>query len=193
MLAGIVQRRDGHQIIVRDAQGVLHTLPLNTVEEINSGAVSLMPTGLATSLSRDELIDLVKFLSVLGRDERFRLSRGHLCDNGNRSSRAICRARMPARGLSCRGGAGLAGSPESASRLAGGLQQRGRPIAALEIPAASAGGGRRGLVRFQIEVSKPGEIELRIDNPRGLTLGSGADARAARGGMCCTSKAAFTR
>lgn len=58
--------RDDQRVNLRDATGVLVTLPTADIDEEEEGK-SLMPQGLTKFLTRDELVDLVKFISELGR------------------------------------------------------------------------------------------------------------------------------
>lgn len=66
VLTGIAKERDDQRIILKDATGVLRTVPVDSIEDEKKGG-SLMPRGLANFLTRQEFLDLVKFLSDLGR------------------------------------------------------------------------------------------------------------------------------
>jgi putative heme-binding domain-containing protein len=63
---GIVIDRDDVRVNLRDAAGKVVTIPKADIEEEEEGK-SLMPQGLTKFLTRAELIDLVKFISELGR------------------------------------------------------------------------------------------------------------------------------
>lgn len=63
---GIVADRDEQKVILREATGSLRTIPTDEIEESKPGG-SLMPKGLANLLTRDEFVDLVKFVSELGK------------------------------------------------------------------------------------------------------------------------------
>jgi len=63
---GIVADRDDKRIILREATGELRTIPAADVEESKEGG-SLMPKGLVNFLTRAEFVDLVRFLSELGK------------------------------------------------------------------------------------------------------------------------------
>ncbi|GAC1475964.1 MAG: hypothetical protein NVSMB9_29510 [Isosphaeraceae bacterium] len=63
---GIVVDRDSSRIILREATGDSRTIPASEIEESKEGG-SLMPRGLANFLTRAELVDLVRFLSELGK------------------------------------------------------------------------------------------------------------------------------
>lgn len=66
ILTGIAKERDDQRIVLKDANGVMRTVPIDSIEDEKKGG-SLMPKGLANFLTRQEFLDLVKFLSDLGR------------------------------------------------------------------------------------------------------------------------------
>lgn len=63
---GIVVDKDDNRWIIREATGELRTVPASEIDETKDGG-SLMPKGLVNLLTKDDFIDLVKFLSVLGK------------------------------------------------------------------------------------------------------------------------------
>ena len=64
--------RNAERVNLRDATGRLITIPVEEIEEEAEGR-SLMPQGLTRLLTRDELLDLVKYLAELGRPGRYAL------------------------------------------------------------------------------------------------------------------------
>lgn len=65
-ITGIVVDRDDTRVNLKDASGKAVTIPVADIEEEEEGK-SLMPQGLTKFLTRQELVDLVKFISELGR------------------------------------------------------------------------------------------------------------------------------
>lgn len=63
---GIVTDRDDRRVILKDSTGALRTVPVASIEEQKAGG-SLMPKGLTNLMTHREFIDLVRFLSELGR------------------------------------------------------------------------------------------------------------------------------
>ena len=63
---GIVADKDDKRIILKEATGSLRTVPTAEVDESKAGG-SLMPKGLVNFLTRAEFVDLVRFLSDLGK------------------------------------------------------------------------------------------------------------------------------
>ena len=63
---GIVADKDEQKVVLREATGELRTVPASEIEDSKPGG-SLMPKGLANLLTRDEFLDVVKFVSELGK------------------------------------------------------------------------------------------------------------------------------
>lgn len=72
--AGAVAREDANELVIRDAVGNENRIAKGEVAEVQISPVSLMPPGLTASLREDEFIDLVRFLSELGKDGDFKTS-----------------------------------------------------------------------------------------------------------------------
>jgi putative heme-binding domain-containing protein len=66
LLAGIPVRQTEKELVLRDAEDHAVAIPLKDIEAKEQGG-SLMPEGLADLLTRAELVDLVRFLSELGK------------------------------------------------------------------------------------------------------------------------------
>ncbi|MEZ6071942.1 MAG: c-type cytochrome [Pirellulales bacterium] len=66
ILTGIPVQRSDDLLRLRDAEGRVIDIPTSSIED-EGEAASLMPEGLADTLAEDELVDLVRFLSELGK------------------------------------------------------------------------------------------------------------------------------
>ena len=66
VVTGIQVSRSDEELVLRDAIGKEVKIPTADIDE-ESGGTSLMPAGLIDGLSREELADLVRYLSELGR------------------------------------------------------------------------------------------------------------------------------
>jgi putative heme-binding domain-containing protein len=66
VLTGIVIDRDESRVRFRDAQGKTITLAVADIDEEAEGK-SMMPTGLTKFLTKGELLDLIRFISELGK------------------------------------------------------------------------------------------------------------------------------
>lgn len=66
IIRGIIVDRNEERVILKDANGKEIVIPVDDIDDEAEGG-SLMPQGLTKFLTRDELLDLVKYLSVLGK------------------------------------------------------------------------------------------------------------------------------
>jgi putative heme-binding domain-containing protein len=67
---GIVTDRDEQRIVLKEATGAPRVVPVATIEDQKAGG-SLMPKGLVNLMTRSEFVDLVRFLSELGKPGPF--------------------------------------------------------------------------------------------------------------------------
>ena len=67
LVAGLLQRKTGDSVLLRDTTGKVTAIPNRNVAKIDVSPVSLMPPGLTASLRRDEMADLLKYLTSLGK------------------------------------------------------------------------------------------------------------------------------
>ncbi len=70
LYSGIKISESDSELVLRDATGGEIRIPVNTIATRDDGG-SLMPTGLADSLLEGEFLDLIRFLSELGRTPEF--------------------------------------------------------------------------------------------------------------------------
>ena len=63
---GIVTDKDDQRIVLKEATGAPRVVPVASIEDQKPGG-SLMPKGLANLMTRAEFVDLVRFLSELGK------------------------------------------------------------------------------------------------------------------------------
>ncbi len=70
---GLVSESDT-EVVLRDYSGKLNRIARADVKDITISPVSMMPAGLTAGLREDEFIDLVRFLSELGKEGDFKVS-----------------------------------------------------------------------------------------------------------------------
>ncbi|MDF1656057.1 MAG: hypothetical protein P1U58_00515 [Verrucomicrobiales bacterium] len=70
--AGAIAREDDNELVIRDAVGNENRIAKAEIASNQISPVSLMPPGLTASLREDEFVDLVRFLSELGKDGDFK-------------------------------------------------------------------------------------------------------------------------
>ena len=75
ILTGIIVGSDNNEVILRDARNKLVRIPKDDIEFQKPGK-SLMPEGLVDRLSQQEQVDLIKFLTQLGRPGNYDASKG---------------------------------------------------------------------------------------------------------------------
>ncbi|MDB4662382.1 HEAT repeat domain-containing protein, partial [Verrucomicrobiales bacterium] len=69
--AGAIASETGDEIVIRDATGNENRIPKSEVAKKEISPVSLMPPGLTAQLREDEFVDLVRFMSELGKEGDF--------------------------------------------------------------------------------------------------------------------------
>ncbi|MBT7969702.1 MAG: sorbosone dehydrogenase [Verrucomicrobia bacterium] len=70
---GLVSESDT-EVVLRDYAGQMNRIARSDIKNITISPVSMMPPGLTTGLREDQFIDLVRFLSELGKDGDFKVS-----------------------------------------------------------------------------------------------------------------------
>lgn len=68
-LTGLISKRDDQEIVLRDAQNKVHTVPMSDVEEVFPQTKSLMPELLVRDFTAQQVADLLEYLSSLRADE----------------------------------------------------------------------------------------------------------------------------
>jgi putative heme-binding domain-containing protein len=175
VMSGRVERQTAGAVLLRDAQNNVINIPEGSVEEIVSSQTSLMPTGLPRTMRRDELVDLVRFLSMLGKDESFRVPTRPVMQQWDvlQPSAELVEQLKSTPTFDALVDTDTVNWKRVYSTVSGGL-----PLA--DIPALETAAGRVGFVRFIVRATQPGPAELRIDDTGGLSLWAGGSAVAVR-------------
>jgi len=157
VLTGLKVRQTDTELILRDAEDREIAIPSAAIEEQKMGG-SLMPAGLVDTMTRADLVDLVRFLSELGKVGRYAVSP---------QTRPIRRWQVLESPTALPHGdsdglGSLLADPAATwspaySRVAGEL-----PADALPPIKAPGPGGPIGLARGEVEVTTPGQVRLRI-------------------------------
>jgi putative heme-binding domain-containing protein len=170
VFAGIPVRQTDRELVLRDAEDKEIPIPLDRIEEKTPGA-SLMPDGLTDPLTRGELIDLVRFLSELGKVGPYAPGNARVV----RRWQALEPTREAYQLLTRTSYTSAAGSEPSLtwvpaySRVAGDLPLEGLPRLAIRKPV-SEDKDVTTFVRCQLEVTSGGKIRLRLNSVKGLLL-----------------------
>ncbi len=163
---GVKVRQTKTELVLRTAEDKEISIPLKDIEEQKPGG-SLMPEGLTDALTRGELLDLVRFLSELGKVGPYAVGKARLV----RRWQAL--EAMPENvQVLVREGIGAAGADRQSlvwgpayATVAGLL-----PPADLPAIAGVPGMGRVAVVRCQLEASAGGPVRLHFNGAQGLTL-----------------------
>jgi len=167
VLTGLKIRQTDGELVLRDTENREVSIPLNSIEEQKTGG-SIMPIGLTESLTTGELLDLVRFLSLLGKTD---------------SPYVIGPARVARRWEV------LDPTPEMAQQIRhGGPSSVARDAARFRwVPATSRVNGEIPLsdfvpikigyqsselafVQCQLDVTTPGKVKLLLNSTAGLQL-----------------------
>ena len=68
LMVGLLAGETTSALLLKDASGFTHSIPLSQIEERAIIPGSLMPAGLMAQLERDEFLDLLAYLSSLGKE-----------------------------------------------------------------------------------------------------------------------------
>ncbi len=166
LLTGVNVGKTNQHLILRDAEDREIRIPLDEIASEENGA-SLMPAGLTDALTGTEFADLVRFLSELGKEGPFSL--------GQRQWVRRWEAALPTEANADfvrHNSVGAVAEPDAAiqwgplySTVAGKLPVHDIP--ALVIPAR---GLNTGIVRFRIEVTTPGAVQLNWNSTDALNV-----------------------
>ncbi len=158
VLTGLKVRQTDKELVLRDAEDREVTIPLDAVEE-QKPAGSLMPAGLTDAVTRADLIDLVRFLSELGKLGPYAVSpqsrfvrRWQVLDPPAVAPKAAGVDPLDALATDPK----LAWSP-AYSRVDGDL-----PAEALATIPYRVSAAQIGLARGEVEVTTPGPVRLRL-------------------------------
>ncbi|MFT5040117.1 MAG: putative heme-binding domain-containing protein [Hyphomicrobiaceae bacterium] len=167
---GVIRDADD-EIVLRLADGSHKTIAANTIAKKEIVPVSLMPPGLTATLRKDELLDLVRFMSELGKEGGYKVPSKRLV----RRWRVLPADKNIDDKLRSIGSTALLGDAASLpwnpaySTVSG------------ELPLSELGvNNDRSFAQFEIEVTVAGEIGFRFDNPQGLQVIFGKAAVAAK-------------
>lgn len=164
--AGSVVREDGKEVVLRDAGGNEVRVPTDVIAGREISPVSMMPAGLTATLRKDEFVDLVKFLSVLGKEDGLRVTPERLVRRWRTVgyheplSSAIRR-----KGLTD----SILADPELPWRPAYSRVDGTLPMDELG-ENFGFNGSKLSIVKFELEVTTAGVVKLQLRSPSSLQL-----------------------
>jgi putative heme-binding domain-containing protein len=170
---GIKIRETNSEIILRTAEDREQAIPVKDIEGRTPGG-SLMPEGLVDSLTRAELVDLVRFLTELGKVGPYSASRARLVRRWQvleATQEAI--KRLAATRLAERPGlleANTNGDSTLTWSSAYSMVNGTLPLEALPRIRTSKDSPPMGFAQFQLDASAGGPIKLFLNSATGLSL-----------------------
>ncbi|KAA6438279.1 dehydrogenase [Dyadobacter flavalbus] len=156
---------DGNsEITIRDVTGKEVSVAKSQVQVMEKVPGSLMPPGLTASLSKQEFVDLVGFLSKMGESGDFRVSNTRFVRNWEYvSADKQTAAKMLSTGSFMTGKGAKVTTQPIYSKVAGTLPMD-------EIPEMVNENGKRfSMVRFEIEILTKGNVNLGFNSTDGIT------------------------
>ncbi|MEX0936747.1 MAG: PVC-type heme-binding CxxCH protein [Pirellulales bacterium] len=166
VLSGVKVRETQNELILRDAEDREIRVPLDSIVQQNDGG-SLMPVGLTDPLTRSELVDLVRFLSELGKEGPYAVNNERVV----RRWRVLADSRTNARRLRRGDVAAVASDPESLDWLPAYSRVDGTlPMADVPTIAADRSASPLGVLQFELDVSAAGTVQIVLDSVAGLTV-----------------------
>lgn len=171
VLTGIVVRKTKTEWVIRDAEDRMTTIPADSIEASKDGR-SLMPDGAADVLTRSELVDVVRFLSELGKVGKYQVGKARVVRRWQvlePTKEATFRIRRTSFDTAATEDPAFAWKP-AYSRVQGEL-----PLAELppfRLPAFVTQKKSEGVVflRFHLDVTTPGQVALALGSTGGLRL-----------------------
>src|SRR5438876_3774544 len=73
LVAGMIAQDGPNELVIRDAGNQIHKLPKSNIAQKVLSPISMMPPGMTASLREDEFVDLVRFLSELGKEGNYKI------------------------------------------------------------------------------------------------------------------------
>lgn len=165
ILSGIVVRQNDTEVVLRNAEDQEISVATSSIEEKSTGG-SIMPAGLADALTQQELVDLVNYLSQLGKGpyavgQSRAVRRWRALET---SEAALDRLRQ----LGFESAADP--NPIYVWRPVYSLASGDLPLAELPVFGAARGMPPTAFLQFQLDVSAPGKIKLVVNEPAGLQI-----------------------
>jgi putative heme-binding domain-containing protein len=177
VVTGIVVRQSPAELVLRDAEDHEVVIPVAQIAQKRDGR-SLMPDGSVDALTRGELVDLVRFLSELGKSGPYALSKERLARRWQVlawSSEAHRRLNRTSYVTAARDDPAFTWEP-AYTRVAGEL-----PLAGLPTFVVHAGNAPVTFLRTAIDATSGGPVRLKLNSAAGLSMwldGEPLEARA---------------
>ena len=165
VFSGFLVREDAREVLLRDALGATQSIAASEIASKQTMPVSLMPPGLTASLRRDEFLDLVRFLSELGKEGKYKVQ----------ADGVIRRWRLPQLGpdvaevVQREGVKALTGDAAGVNWIPV-YSHVGGDLPVAEIPEVKLAAAAGRVAQGEIEVTTAGPMVLKIADGAGLRM-----------------------
>jgi putative heme-binding domain-containing protein len=160
---GIVVDKDNRRVVLKESTGALRTVPVDSIEDQKVGG-SLMPKGLVNLMTHAEFVDLVRFLSELGKPGPYAIRTTPTIQRWRVLGSASPDLAESVPDAETLGDQVLRAAPDRWStvyaKVSGALP--------LDEAAAAAGGGKVLYVQGEIDVTAAGTIRISPRSPEGI-------------------------
>jgi putative heme-binding domain-containing protein len=165
--SGIKVRETNNELILRDAEDREISIPIKDIEDRSPGG-SLMPDGLTETLTRGELLDLVRFLSELGKVGPYSIGQQRVV----RRWQALQPTREAWTFLHLGGGLATPAKNERGLQWTPVYSSVAGMMPLTDAPSIALGKDKHAvsLVRCQVDVTTAGSFLLRFNSTTGLKL-----------------------
>ncbi len=166
VLTGLVVRETKTELVLRDAEDRQITIPVASIESKRDGR-SLMPNGTVDALTRAELVDLVRFLSEMGKVGDYAIGRARVA----RRWQTLTWTKEAHAALN-RTSYDTAASDNPALTWESAYSRVGGDLPFADLPAFQIHGNTppATFVRTQLEATTAGRVEVRLNDTAGLSL-----------------------
>jgi len=163
--SGFLVREDQREVLLRDATGKTESIPTASVAKKENIPVSLMPPALSGTLRRDEFVDLVRFLSELGKEGSYKVQE----DGTLRRWRTAQPPPEAWRWMNLKGNKGFHEAAGELTWLPFYSHVNGM-VHGEEATLIKVGTNEWRAIESEIQVSAAGKIGLRLNDPSNLQI-----------------------
>jgi len=171
IMTGIKVRKTDVDLILRDAEDREIAIPLSSIEVQKNGA-SMMPLGVIDKLTQGELLDLVRFLSALGKVGPYAVGKARLVRRWQvmlPTKAGIFRLRRTRIGTAATDDPALTWQA-AYSTVAGVLPLKDLPVLVSQSFFKSVGPQGMAFARFDLNVTTAGLCRIKFRSSQGLSL-----------------------
>jgi len=169
VVTGIKLRQTDNELVLRDANDREISVPRKSIDEQVVGT-SLMPAGLTEALTRAELVDLVRFLSSLGKPGPYAASRQPTARRWR-----VMADTEPARFRLRRTRDGQAATDDAAFTWVPRYATVGGTLPLKDLPQLAVRNRQVSVVRCEIEVIAAGDVAIAVGDTTGLAAWIGTE------------------